>query len=120
MIKYLLDSCFLIEFYKRNTATVAIINELQIEIEQCAISSINRMEILGFSNLSQSDEKGLKALLENFQMLTISPEIEDETIYLRKHQKIKLPDAIVLATANVHNLQLITFDQKLQKKFANS
>ncbi|MEM6264058.1 MAG: PIN domain-containing protein [Bacteroidota bacterium] len=37
-----------------------------------------------------------------------SESIVAQTISLRKHHKIKLPDAIIAATALVHNLTLIT------------
>ncbi len=41
-------------------------------------------------------------------MLELDRDIIERTILLRKAQKIKLPDAIIAATALVHNLTLIT------------
>ncbi len=41
------------------------------------------------------------------------------TISLRKKHKIKLPDSIILATAEVHGLKLLTLDQKLNNYSQN-
>ncbi len=116
-IKYLLDTCFILGFYNRSDEAIKIIETHKIKYEQCAVSTINRIEVLGFSELDQEDEINLQDILANFTCLNISTEIEQETIRLRKLHKIKLPDAIILATANIYQLELITFDKKLQKYY---
>lgn len=50
-----------------------------------------------------------------FTYYPISDEIRDLTIDIRIRHKIKLPDALILATAKMHNLQLLTLDEKLQR-----
>ncbi len=116
-IKYLLDTCFILGFYNRSDEAIQTIHNHKIKYEQCAISIINRMEVFGFSALEAEDEINLQDIFSKFVCLDISTEIEQETIRLRKQHKIKLPDAIILATARVYNLQLVTFDKKLQKYY---
>ena len=41
-------------------------------------------------------------------MLEISPEVITQCVMLRKSKKIKIPDAIIAATAIVYKLTLIT------------
>ena len=44
---------------------------------------------------------------------TITKAVEDEAIRIRRTAKLKLPDALILATSMVHHLKLITLDKKL-------
>lgn len=122
-IKYLLDTCFIIELYNGHQEVVKIIEENKIDLTHCAISPINRMEVLGFGDLVDNDSQNLEKLLDVLMTLPIDRKIEDTVIELRKHHKIKLPDAIVLATVLTHNLELLSLDMglinKYQKEIAN-
>ena len=43
-------------------------------------------------------------------------EIEDAAISIRRSRKsVKLPDALIIATARVHHVRLVTLDQDLEK-----
>jgi hypothetical protein len=50
--------------------------------------------------------------------LPMSQEIEDSTIHIRRHYKLKIPDAIIAATAKVNHLELLTLDQQLAHHMA--
>ena len=47
-------------------------------------------------------------ILYVFLVLPITEEISDKTIELRKDYKIKLPDALIAATALVYNFTLVS------------
>ena len=47
-------------------------------------------------------------MVEVFSVLFIDQKIADMTIEIRRKQRIKLPDAIIAATAKVLNLCLVT------------
>lgn len=68
------------------------------------LSVINKIELLSFSEI--------KPLLNNFieqsNILPLHDEIANKTILIRRQNKIKLPDAIIAATALIHNLILVT------------
>ncbi len=70
-------------------------------------SVINRMEVLSF-NAPEQDLYELTELFTSTTVILLTAEIEARTILLRRLVKIKLPDAIVAATALVHNLTLVT------------
>jgi predicted nucleic acid-binding protein len=43
--------------------------------------------------------------------------MEQEAIAFRRASGVKLPDAIIAATARVYSLSLLTIDQQLHTKF---
>ena len=74
--------------------------------------------ILGFPGLNADDDKTIRELLDNFSYLPVTRQIEDIAIALRRQpKKLKLPDALILATANAHGLPLVTLDEDLAKLF---
>lgn len=113
--KYLLDTCFILGFINNNQEVLKQFGA--IDIDDCYISTINRIELLGYSSLSQDDEVKIKAILNYIDCLSLDDKVEQQTIQLRKHHKIKLPDAIVLATALTHHCQLLTLDNGLNNKY---
>ena len=72
------------------------------------ISSISYIETLGYPFQNQEEEKDFTKLCEMFERIFLTKEIEKQTIAIRKTNKIKLPDAIIAATAMVYNLTLVT------------
>jgi predicted nucleic acid-binding protein len=72
------------------------------------ISSMTYIEALGFAFPSQDAEKEVAEICEDLDRFFLTREIEKQTINIRKSKKIKLPDAVIAATAIVHNLTLVT------------
>ena len=72
------------------------------------VSVINRIEVLGHESATQE--------LTDFMNLSnthqLIQDVEEQTIYLRKQKKIKLPDAIIAATALVHGFTILTRNTK--------
>lgn len=79
------------------------------------LSIINEIEILGFGDISKSEETAVTFFLEDCNILDINKGIKDISITLRKKYKIKLPDAIIAATAIFLNLPLISADKVFDK-----
>jgi predicted nucleic acid-binding protein len=72
-----------------------------------AYSIISKIELLGF-NQSYEQEVQARYLLSRLQEIELSSAIAEETIQLRQSRKIKLPDAVIAASALVLNLTLVT------------
>ena len=66
------------------------------------------MEILGYPFSNQKEEQFIKELLSVFETLFIDQRIADIAVEIRKKKRIKLPDAIIAATAISQGLQLVT------------
>lgn len=79
------------------------------------ISFITELELLSYPNLSKSEEERIKDFIESVDVMGLSSGIKGETIRLRKNYKIKLPDAIICATALSLNASLLTFDSSFKK-----
>ena len=77
---------------------------------QGAYSIISRIEVLGFEQSEAADLQA-KRILSRLIELPLTSQIAERTIILRKHLKIKIPDAIIAATALEYSLQLVTRNQ---------
>ena len=79
--------------------------------DELLISRITHMEVLGFS-FQNEEEELVKKLVDQFGVLEINSQVGDVVIEIRKKKKIKLPDAIIYATAKVNKCALITANTK--------
>jgi predicted nucleic acid-binding protein len=85
------------------------------------ISVITEMELLCWPGLEEhSSINKIKKVLEEFTIIGLENEVKEIAIEFRRKYKLKLPDAIILATANFLNLPLITGDKKLVVENAGS
>lgn len=76
-------------------------------------SVITRMELLGFPGMTEDDEARVRRFLADLVVMPLDDGIESAAIELRRTARLKLPDAIVVATAIRAGATLITGDQKL-------
>ncbi len=116
-IKYLLDTCTLIGLQKQTADSLALVSAHNALMNECAISLITYMEFVGFYGVDDETAKQLEQITNHFVQLPIDTRIAQLTIQLRQRHKIKLPDCLVLATALAHNLELLTLDDGLKRKF---
>ncbi|MEO6974562.1 MAG: type II toxin-antitoxin system VapC family toxin [Gallionella sp.] len=112
-IKYLLDTNFILGILKASPAVVAEISERKILAVECAYSAITRMELLGFPGITSAEDNLIRQKLECFTHVSLTLPIEDAVIKLRQTRKIKLPDAIIAATAIYTDVELLTLDRHL-------
>ena len=74
------------------------------------ISSITYIETLGYPFSNQDEERTITDFCDTFERVFLTSNIEKQTIQIRKKYKIKLPDAIIAATAIIYNLTLVTLN----------
>lgn len=115
-IKYLLDTNIIIGLCEHNPATLDLLEAKNIKINECAYSSITRMELLSYPAITPMDKQAIESLLVRMTYLAITEDIENETIQFRLGNKAKLPDSIIAATAKHYQLELLTLDKKLTNK----
>jgi len=72
------------------------------------------MEILGYNFQNKQEENFIKNFLLYFEAVYIDKDITNKVIKIRKKYKIKLPDAIIVATCISHNAMLLTNDIRLK------
>ena len=113
-IKYLLDTNIILGIIKGNPDVGEKLKGL--DLKNCAYSSVTRMELLGFPAITTNEIKIISSLLKQMTQLSINRATEDTTISLKQRHRIKLPDALILATAINHQIELLTLDKKLANK----
>lgn len=82
---------------------------------QVSISIITRLELLGWPQLTPAGATLIRQMIDTVQTVNISPDVEAQTILLRSAKLLKLPDAIVAATALSLSAPLVTNDLSFQK-----
>jgi predicted nucleic acid-binding protein len=106
-LRYLYDTNIFIYYFsgtlKENYFSVEF-----IEGNQITISTIVRMEVLSHPNIKEHEEAYYKEFLNQFKILPIDSAVEDQAINIRRKYKVKLPDAIIAATAMVSDSILVT------------
>ena len=73
-----------------------------------AVASVTRIETLGFHRLSETERHWLETALGRMRVLALDDAVTERAIALRQERKMGLADAIIAATALVHDLQLVT------------
>jgi len=79
------------------------------------ISVVSEMELLGRKDILEHETIAIKNLLSDCEMLRFSSNIKELTIALKQQFSIKLPDAIIAATAKYYNIPLLTADKDFKK-----
>lgn len=79
------------------------------------LSFISEMELLSKPGLSTEHVKLLQSLVNSCVLVEFNHEIKSEAIKLRRSHRLKLPDAIVAASAKYLRLPLLTADKDFQK-----
>jgi len=108
MGSYLIDTNVAIDLLGGLLPTKAIAwLDRHISDKVICMSVINEIELLGFNALPH-EVQDMQDLVNNVSVLELTREVVNRTIALKKVKKMKLPDAVVAATALVHNLTLIS------------
>ncbi len=79
--------------------------------EKPILSLITKIELLCWE-VAIDVENNVKDFINSSIILEISPKVIEYWIQIRRVTKIKLPDAIIAATALTHNITLITNNEK--------
>nr|NQU93024.1 type II toxin-antitoxin system VapC family toxin [Bacteroidota bacterium] len=102
--KKLLDTNILIYLSKKELS----LSDIASAEDELYISVITYMESLGHVFETRTEETIITELCNNLNVIALSDGIVKKVIEIRKFKKIKLPDAIILATVLTQNLTLIT------------
>ncbi|MHA4807487.1 type II toxin-antitoxin system VapC family toxin [Flavitalea flava] len=108
-IKYLWDTNTAIYYLQKQfPAPAEEFMDGVLKLFQPAISAITEIELLCWKTATENDLVVLKNFIADCVVFELETELKFKTAELRKSYKIKLPDAIIGATALVLNLTLLT------------
>jgi len=80
----------------------------RILAEPAAVSVATIVEVLGYHLLTREEEADLRALLNELIIFPADLNIAERAVGLRQQRKMGLGDAVIAATALVHDLPLLT------------
>ena len=72
-----------------------------------SVSIVSKIEVLGFKT-QEYELKQLESFIQLSSIVYIDEAVADKTIEIRRMKRIKLPDAIIAATALVQNCILLS------------
>ena len=103
----LFDSTILIDFLNgAGPAATAIRSS-----EERSVSIITWIEVLAGARTPAAEEAA-HDLLSIFDVLQLTREVAAAAVVIRRERRLKLPDAVILATATWHGLPLVTRNTK--------
>jgi predicted nucleic acid-binding protein len=106
MVKALFDTNILIDYLN---AVPQARTELQRYTDR-AVSIITWMEVM--VGASHDLEAATRSFLNGFDVVAVDERIAERAVGLRRSHRIKLPDAVIWATAQVHAMLLVTRNTK--------
>ena len=107
-IVYLIDTNIIIYYLEGEHSAVSF---LRTHRGKLAISSITWMETLSYP-FSADEEQIVRAFLQELRLVEISSPVMELSVEIRRTKKMKLPDAIIAASAIHHDLILVTRNVK--------
>jgi predicted nucleic acid-binding protein len=110
MGQYLIDNNAISNFFAGLFTEKGMDFMAEVLDQKPTISVITEIEALSWINPDKSKEDIVKAFIQDATVLALTPDIVTQCVSIRRSQKTKTPDAIMAATAIVHNLTLITSD----------
>ncbi len=104
-MKVLLDTNILIDF----TAGYEDARRVLLSNRSASISVITRIELLSGPVKAV---QAVRKVLNDIETIQISEAVTEAAAVIRRDMRLKLPDAVILATAQVQGLTLLTRDQR--------
>ena len=106
--RYLADTNTIIDLVVGRLPTASISwLEQQLEQQAVAISVITCIELLTKTEPA-SEYATMQAFVQSVPVLPLDEATTQQTIRLRQQHRVKLPDAIIAATALAHGIPLLT------------
>jgi len=117
--RYLIDTSVVIK-YLNASFSVNSLNRLDGIIDQeSRISFITEIELQVWNPTDPDDISVYQEFVTSSQIIGIDSNVIRETINIRKQYRIKLPDALIAATALVNDLVLVADNDKDFEKVSN-
>lgn len=74
------------------------------------VSAVSYVEVLGYHKLSEREKWLLESFFAATIILPLTQSVLEQAVQLRQQRKMSLGDALIAATALVHNHTLVTHD----------
>lgn len=112
--RYLLDTNAIIALLQKDSSLVQLLKDA----EWVGISVISQIEFLAFSGLTEADILLFQQFLQRVEVISLSSQDEwliGQIISIRQQYRLKLPDAVMVATTQKQSAKLVSRDVQLNK-----
>lgn len=79
-----------------------------LNTQEAKISIIVEIELLSYNPPNPNDLRVVENFVQKCNILPLTDEIAKRTYLIRRQHRIKLPDAVIAATALEHGMELLT------------
>jgi predicted nucleic acid-binding protein len=110
--RFLLDTNTIVHYFRHDIPEVGANWLISIILVERCVSVLTKIEFLGWQPPTIEEQEDAERFMDSCKILPLTNEIIDKTIEIRRTYKLKTPDAIIAATALVHNLTLISRNDK--------
>ncbi|HMV11030.1 MAG TPA: type II toxin-antitoxin system VapC family toxin [Cyclobacteriaceae bacterium] len=86
-----------------------------LESNNLFVSIISEIELLGWHKITSPQKNYFKNMLSDCSIIGITNPVKELSIQLRQKHKVKLPDAIIAASAMHLDIPLLTFDKGFEQ-----
>ena len=111
-LRWLLDSNVLMGYLNHDPTSGFADRVERCLAEGAAISVISYIEVLGWRGHDDHSRSAAQQLLGSLPQIELTPSVVERTIALRCQHAIKLPDAVIAASALAQGLTLVTRNVK--------
>lgn len=101
------DSTIVIDYLRGVSQAHAVVEHYADK----SISIITWMEVM-VGALTEQEKSRVTMFLKQFRIIGVDKNIATEAVRLRQVYRLKVPDALIMATAKTHSTLLITRDKK--------
>jgi len=108
--QYLIDNNVIANYFSGIFSEKAMNFVAEIIDQIPNISVITEIEALSWRNKEKDKEFVIQSFVEDAIILPLSSDVVKQCVSIRRHKKIKTPDAIIAATAIVYDYILLTSD----------
>lgn len=108
--KFIIDTNIVLYLLGGNIKLAKMLNNKEIYI-----SFISELELLGYKEITDENKKIITQFINDCFIIDINETIKANTINIKQNYSIKLPDAIIGATAKFLDIPLITADKDFIK-----
>ena len=111
----LIDTNIII-YYLKGHEVISDWLEMQIaKGETLAISTLSVVELLGFKNITSTEQTAINRLLQTIIIVDVDIIIAHEAVRVRQQHNVGTVDAVIAATAKILAAELVTNDKNFRK-----
>lgn len=114
--KYLIDTCVVIKYLSEKLPSESILFMDALVDDDSKVSFITKIELLVWNSPIAEDLRIREEFLAGSEIHYINDEIIELAIQIRKNTRIKLPDAVIAATAICNDYVLLSTNDNDFKK----